>query len=398
MKKKRAKDDEPAEGFPRELLKLPTTNWLEYFKSYGVAHPAFQDARKKLMRFALGSSSKMLAFAIGPTGAGKTFLRECMEDFLNAMAVEDRNWDPSRIPSVSIDIPGKDTLKPSWSDVYVRLLRALSEPESLIKKKIVYGDLTLKFDAEGHMSFSSGANTRKYRYALEQALRHRNPFVVSYEEAQHLLDFAGLSFQELMDCVKSIADMTKIRHALFGNYEMRVLLDQSDQLMRRSVIIHVRRYGADDADQQDFRSTVYSFQVNMPLPKTPDLLKHCDYLYERTAGCIGILRDWLSAAYAQALDESKATTLTFQHLKENVPFSSERAHKMLKRIAADEKEFLKEFSDEADDATYAEDAGGESTEDEIDATSSSKSRRRNNRVGERSPERDENGVSNRNAA
>ena len=216
----------------------------------------------KLMKFALGASSKTLAFIIGPTGAGKTFLRECIEDYLNAMAAEDANWNPSRIPSVSVDVPGKDTLRPSWSDIYVRLLRALYEPESLIGKKIIYGDIALKFDAHGHLSFGRGATARKYRYALEQALEHRNPFVVNYEEAQHLLDFAGLTFQELMDCVKSIITTTKIRHAMFGNYEMQVLLDQSDQLMRRSVIIHVRRYGADDIDQENFRSTIYNFQLS----------------------------------------------------------------------------------------------------------------------------------------
>ena len=397
MNRKKAKAHEEPEGFPRELLKQPKDEWLKYFRSYGADHPAIKDARLKLMRFALGGSSKMLAFVIGPTGAGKTFLREFMEDCLKVVASEDDNWNPSHIPAVSVDVPGKDTLKPSWADVYVRLLRALYEPEPLIAKKIVHGDLALKFDTEGRMSFGSGATTRKYRYALEQALKHRKPFVVSYEEAQHLLDFAGLTFQELMDCVKSIADMTKIRHALFGNYEMRVLLDQSDQLMRRSAIIHVRRYGTTDADQQDFRNTIYSFQLNMPLPATPDLVKHCDYLYERTAGCIGVLRDWLSEAYTQALDESTVTTLTLHHLEENVPFSSERAYKMHNRIANDEKEFLKEFSDDTS-VSQVKTAVGESTKDAPDKGQMPKPNRRNRRVGERAPERDENGMSKRDAA
>lgn len=395
--KNRIENDEALEGFPLELLKQPKAKWLEYFKSYGVNHPAFEDARKKLMRFVLGGGSKMLAFVIGPTGAGKTFLRECMEDSLRTIAAKDVNWDPSRIPCVSVDVPGKDTLKPSWSDIYVRLLRALYEPEALISKKIIHGELALKFDDYGRLSFGSRVTTRKYRYALEQALKHRNPFVVCYEEAQHILDFAGLSFQELMDCVKSIADMTKIRHALFGNYEMQVLLDQSDQLMRRSVIIHVRRYGTSHNDQQDFRNTVYSFQLNMPLPKTPDLVKHCDYLYERTAGCVGTLRDWLSEAYTQALDESTVTTLTLNHLEENVPFSSERAHKMLNRISNDEKEFLNEFSDDTGQVQVNRGANREQEGASNDGHQP-RPNRRSRSVGERVPERDDNGMSNRNVA
>lgn len=392
-----AKSDEEPQGFPLDLLKQPKAMWLEYFMSYGADHTAIKDARDKLMRFVLGAGSKPLAFVIGPTGAGKTFLREFMEDYLTAMAAEDPNWNPGHIPTVSVDVPGKDTLKPSWSDIYVRLLRALYEPEALIAKKIVHGDLALRFDAHGRLSFGSGATTRKYRYALEQALEHRKPFIVSYEEAQHLLDFAGLSCQELMDCVKSIADMTKIRHALFGNYEMRVLLDQSDQLMRRSVIIHVRRYGTDAADQNDFRNTVYSFQLNMPLPKMPTLVKHCDYLYERTAGCVGILRDWLSEAYAQALEETKATTLTLQHLEGTVPFSSERAAKVHERIKKDEKAFIDEFSDESF-VTRVTETTGKSGKGALDEENLPKRGRQSRSVGERAPTRDKNGVTKHNAA
>jgi hypothetical protein len=48
--KKRTENDEAPEEFPLELLKQPKAKWLEYFKSYGVNHPAFEDARKKLMR------------------------------------------------------------------------------------------------------------------------------------------------------------------------------------------------------------------------------------------------------------------------------------------------------------------------------------------------------------
>jgi hypothetical protein len=356
MKKKKAK--EAPEGFPRELLKQSKERWLEYFKSYGVEHPVFREAYSKLMRVVLGNSSKMLVFIIGPTGAGKTFLRECMED----------------------------------------QLRALYEPESFIGKKIIHGDLALKFDVRGHLTFDSRASTRKYRYALEQALNYRDPIVVSFEEAQHLLDFGGLSFQEQTDCVKSIANMTKKRYALFGNYDMQSLLDQSDQLMRRSVIIHLRSYGDSTADQNDFRSTIYHFQLNMPFRETPDLLKHYDYLSERTASCVGILADWLSDAYTQAISEPRATTLELKHLEDNVPLSRERAFKLRKRIVEDEKKFLQEFADEAEEGIHSDEDGGESAGEASNKDHPPGVKHRNRRVGERAPERDDNGMNKRDAA
>lgn len=390
--KKEAKE---TDGFPPELLKQPKEKWEEYFKSYGVDHSVFHEAYSKLMRFALGKSSKMLIFVIGPTGAGKTFLRECMEDELNAIAAADPNWGPGRIPCISVEVPGKDTLRPTWADLYVRQLRALCEPEHLIGKKMVYGDLIMSFDHHGHLSFERGATTRKYRYALEQALEGRDPFVVNYEEAQHLLDFAGLSFQEQTDCVKSIANMTKKRHALYGNYDMKSLLEKSDQLMRRSSIIHLRYYGHGGADESNLRNTIYSFQLNMPFEEMPDLLKHFDYLCERSACCVGILADWLRDAYSQALSEPKVTTLKLKHLEDNVPLTARSALKLCKQIAKDEKGFLEEFGEEVDNNISAEDAE-DSEETGADEKSSKPKRRR--RVGERAPVRDKNGMEERNAA
>ena len=395
-RKNSKKEAEEVDGFPRELLKQPKEKWEEYFKGYGVDHTVFHEACSKLMRFALGKSSKMLVFVIGPTGVGKTFLRECMEDELNAIAAADPNWDPGRIPSISVEVPGKDSPKPSWTGLYERQLRALCEPEKLIGKKIIYGDIAMKFDNHGQLSFGTSATARKIRYALEQALVHRDPLVVSYEEAQQLLDFAGLSFQEQTDCVKSIANMTKKRHALFGNYDMKSLLELSDQLMRRSSIIHVSYYGHGRADVPHLRNTIYSFQLNMPFEETPDLLKHFDYLCERSACCVGILADWLRDAYSQALSEPKATTLKLKHLEDNVPFTAGKARKLRDRIAKDEREFLEEFGEVIDSGMPAQEEVEIAEGMPSDETPSKPRQRR--RVGERAPVRDKNGMEERNAA
>jgi hypothetical protein len=319
-----------------------------------------------------------------------------MEDQLNEMAASDANWPPGRIPYISVEVPGKDTLRPSWADLYIRQLRALCEPETLIGKKVLYGELTMNFDAHGQLSFGRGATTRKYRYALEQALVHRDPFIVSYDEAQQLLDFAGLGFQEQTDCVKSIANMTGKRHALFGNYDMKSLLEQSDQLMRRSTIIHLRSYGEESADEENLRNTIYSFQLNMPFHETPNLLKYFDYLCERSAYCVGILADWLRDAYSQALRESKVSTLKLKHLQDNVPLSPRAARKLREKIKEDEREFLGEFGEEIDGDIPAEGEEESAKEESVDGAPPKPRRRR--RVGERAPVRDKNGLGERNAA
>ena len=50
----------------------------------------------------------------------------------------------------------------------------------------------------------------------------------------------------------------------------------------------------------------------MTLEKAPELEIHWEYFYERSIGCVGILKDWLTQAYRQALHES-ASTLKEHH-------------------------------------------------------------------------------------
>jgi len=47
-------------------------------------------------------------------------------------------------------------------------------------------------------------------------------------------------------------------------------------------------------DITDFKRVLKSFSNAMPLRETPDLEKHWEYLYERSIGCVGIVKDWLT--------------------------------------------------------------------------------------------------------
>ncbi len=45
----------------------------------------------------------------------------------------------------------------------------------------------------------------------------------------------------------------------------------------------------------------------MPLKEEPNLLQHADFIYERTLGCVGILKDWLTRCLGDALHNQKST-------------------------------------------------------------------------------------------
>jgi hypothetical protein len=151
-------------------------------------------------------------------------------------------------------------------------------------------------------------------------IQHRDLVVFLTDEAQRFSKLASSSRQQVqMDALQSMASMTNTLHGLFGTYELLEFRNLSGQLSRRSIDIHFPRYQADcDSDLVEFQRVLKSFGEKMTLEKAPELENHWEYFYERSIGCVGILKDWLTQAYRKALDES-ASTLREHHWQSYAP-------------------------------------------------------------------------------
>jgi hypothetical protein len=78
------------------------------------------------------------------------------------------------------------------------------------------------------------------------------------------------------------------------------------------VDVHFSRYRAESNEEiQVFQNVVLTFQRQLPPEQSIDLLDICDFLYERSLGCVGILKDWLTrslyAAYRAARPLHRST-------------------------------------------------------------------------------------------
>ena len=186
----------------------------------------------------------------------------------------------------------------SWRDHFKRLLDAMREP--LIEYKLdrhgkprgPRGKPLLPFERASRWS---GA---EYQYAVEQALRHRRPAAVLIDEAQHLAKMSsGRRLLDQLDVIKSIAGRTGTPHVLVGAYELLAFRNLSGQLSRRSVDVHFGRYRADrPAERTVFINAVRTLAARLPVSEPPDLANDWEFLYERSIGCVGILKDWLVKA------------------------------------------------------------------------------------------------------
>ena len=330
-------------GFPLALLKQPVAERLAYFEAYTVAHPLLKEAHDALIRAIRSPAGASLIFVYGPSGVGKTTLRLRVEQRLMQEALPELEINRGRIPVVGVEAVAPAERNFSWKDYYTRALIALEEP--LIDNKIDYGVRGIYRNIFGQIVIEQKVVAPALRRALENALRQRQPDVFFIDEAQHMAKMAsGHKLQDQLDCLKSLANMTGILHGLLGTYELLTFRNLSGQLSRRSVDIHFRRYRADtQEDVQAFKSVLLTFQQQMPLLEQPDFVTHWMYCYERTLGCIGILKNWLTRALKDGLAEG-ANTITIKHLERRA-WSIAQCQRMLKEIQEGEKQLFETDAD-----------------------------------------------------
>jgi energy-coupling factor transporter ATP-binding protein EcfA2 len=300
--------------FPPALLKQSQEERLAYFDNYTMAHPRLDEAVNLLKLLVNESGESRVIFIYGPTGVGKTTLRLLIEKWLIESTLPELEADPGRLPVASVEAVVQKSGLFNPKDHIKRCLFALNEP--LVDQKTDYKTKGIYRNNNGQVVIGSQALETDLGWALEQALKHRKPKIFFIDEAHHLLMVAsGRKLTDLPEAIKSLANRTEVVHGLVGTYELLTLHDVGDQLSRRSVYVHFPRYRADvKEDREIFQSVVWGFQLHLPLPEAPDLLSNWDYCYERSLGCVGILKNWLRNALADAIAEG-AVTLGKKHLE-----------------------------------------------------------------------------------
>lgn len=327
--------------FPHELLSSPPDVRLAYFKTeVRIEHPNLLQVLDELLWAILDSAPGSLVLVYGPTGVGKTTLLNLIEVALLKYLEVALEKDPGLLPFVRIHIKNPSSHNFDWKDYFKRLLQIMCEPlierkddahrwESLNK---TYRELTANYRSSGS----------KYRDAAESALAHRKPLALLVDDAQHFgVVSSGRRLLDQLNTVKSVADQTHVTHVLVGTYELLPFRNLNGQLSRRSIDIHFKRYTPDDTEQcQSFVNALGTFQSHLPLRDTPDLVEDWDYFYERSLGCVGILKDWLTRSLSLALREGKET-LTRNYIERRA-HSIEQCKEILNEIISGEEELLED--------------------------------------------------------
>jgi hypothetical protein len=276
---------------------------LDRFRSLTIAHPRLVEAKERLMNAIRSAEPNSLIFVFGPTGVGKTTLRLKTEQLIAAEMLSELCEDHARIPVVSVEAIAPESSSFNWRDHFKRLLHQLDEP--LVDHKLRRQPERMPPVPQTPFLPASRAVGPEYRYAVEQAIRYRRPVAVMIDEAQHLSKIpSGRRLLDQLDVIKSIANQTKTVHVLFGTYDLLAFRNLNGQISRRSIDVHLARYRAEDSeDRQTFINVVRSFEEALPVEDRPDLVSDWEFLYERSLGCIGVLKEWLVRAAVVASRE-----------------------------------------------------------------------------------------------
>ena len=253
-----------------------------------INHRRFDECSTTLRARMLFQGESKLMIVVGPSGSGKTRAMLSAQKTITGLMQEELLDDHGRIPSVAFEVGATSIGNFAWGPFYHQYLAQLQVP--------------LNPSREVMMEMGLAPKEHGPHQVLISAVKHRRPHVVLLDEANHLCQVSNprLIAQQL-NKIKSLANTTGVLHILFGTYELAGLLDASSQLARRAEVFHFARYRPHVAGEMGHFSTmVKQFQKVLPFHHTIDLSSNMDFIYERTIGCCGILKNWLVQAMAQA--------------------------------------------------------------------------------------------------
>jgi hypothetical protein len=152
-----------------------------------------------------------------------------------------------------------------------------------------------------------------YQRSVEKAIAGRRPLAVFIDEAQNTCKVgSGRAQLDHLNVIKTMANTSNTPHVLVGTYDLLAFRQLNGQVARRCCLeFHLQRYKADiEIEVRQFQKVVRSFCTKMPFQEPPELTGHMEYIFERSIGCVGVLKDWLQRAIMVALDrDSKSLTI-----------------------------------------------------------------------------------------
>lgn len=275
------------------------------------------------------AGSDTVVMVVGPTRVGKSRIRRVVAERLSP---QDSGTVSRYRHTICVESANAQGGLFSMKHFTLRALAEVSHP--------IYGH-TEDMPDQLPQSLRLNRSETYLRLALEKAMIYRQTKWLLVDEAHHLLRVSSRSrAADILDSLKCLGNTTGAAIGMFGGYELLDAGLASAHLNGRMRIVHFPRYGRTPRDTHEFDRVVDLLNRLVPLTKGFSLMRYRDALYEGTAGCIGLLIDWVKAALAQAAADAEFKGLSKRHFVQSkyenqldeVLADIELGEKLLKRI------------------------------------------------------------------
>jgi hypothetical protein len=266
---------------------------LRQFKDSTVLHPTLRQARDQILEMIDEPGGSVIFLVFGPTGVGKSTLIDAVTRSFVEAHLDELNDDPQLCPPIVIEAPVALGNHYPWRDFLIRGMEALGEP--FAGHKVAVEPPPARLADGGQFRSVDGA-----RRAFEAAVRARRPAAIFIDESSHFANVGIGRRLGHLDFIKSLADATRSVFFLVGTYDLTQLRNLNGQLGRRSWDVHLARYAEGDPA---FANVAYTFARDVGMD-SDEMLALLPFLYERSCGCVGILKLWFVRALSRALRQN----------------------------------------------------------------------------------------------
>ncbi len=316
---------------PRHL-EASTAARLKQFKESAILHPQLAQVDTQLTRAIEEPAGFAYVLLYGPSGVGKTtVLRQIERRYKEMVASSAPSLFASlshlgqlpSVPLLAMETRPPDGVAFNRADYYRTALKQLGE-HTYERRTMVDIDAENTWEQKkgrggaGRGKAAIFNDAPELRHAYEEAIRRRGVQAILLDEAQHLLKLSsGVRLIDQLDWLKSMTNVTGVVHVLIGTYELLALRHLNGQAARRGLEIHFPRYQFQhEPDQRTFQGVLLTLLQQVPLEIDREaLLQQWPYFYERSIGCVGVLKDWLVRAVAATLADGQSV-LTLARLQE----------------------------------------------------------------------------------